>query len=560
VKKLEKFIGYYIHTYKKQWFLLSICVFLTSLFPSFIPLINKILIDKVFLNQRFDLFRTIIIVFVFLMIITTFANYYRHKSVQLLSEKIKVDLSSHLYSSVMRQKLPYFEKQETGRILALFQSDIPQILRIYKELIPSGIQILFQVIFSSLVLLYVSKIALLLVLIFLPISIFVSNWYKKKIRLSSCDYQEALETVNTNLHDHLMGAREILLHTKEKENILEMTSKFRLSLQPTKNLSNDLGMSNGINFFIYWCSFIVVLIVGGILTSKEAITLGSLIAMLSYFMSLFGPLNFLIELFNSLQSTFGAQQRLSKYFRNMHEEVSDENIKSIPIDSIEFKDVSYKYEENQNILENISFLLRKGDFVSIIGESGVGKTTLINLILKNLLSTTGQVNVNHIPIDEWDQKSLLQRISFVSQDYYLFNKSIKENIKFANESINDEEITLLAKKIGANSFISNLKGQYSYRLGYNGNNLSGGQKQRIALIRALAKNFDVLILDEGTSSLDPSSADKVINTLKELRNTNKIIIYITHDLELAKKADLLFELKKGSLHQYRSTHEAIANI
>jgi ABC-type multidrug transport system fused ATPase/permease subunit len=550
----------YISLYRKQWIALGFCILLTSLFPSFIPLINKILVDKVFLENQFELFFYISIVFVTLLFVTAIANYYRHKTIQILGEEIKVNLSSELYRKVMSKSLLYFEKNETGKVLSLFQADIPQVIRIYKELIPSGIQVIFQIIFSTLVLLYVSKVVLLLVFIFLPISIFVSNSFKKKIRNNSLKYQEALENVNSSLHDNLMGAKEILLHTNEDHNIKEMNSKFRISLNPTKKLSRDLGISNGLNFFIYWSSFLVVFIVGGILTTNGEITLGSFIAMLSYFMSLFGPINFLIEIFNSFQSTFGAQKRLSKLFQDLDIEcVKDRQTEKTKINSVEFENVSFEYEKNQRVLENISFSLKKGDMVSVVGASGVGKTTLVNLILKVLINTSGSIQVNDIPISQWSQRNLLKRISFLSQDYYLFNKTIKENIKFANPTISDEELVLISKKVGAYDFISKLKDQYAYEMGYNGNNLSGGQKQRIGLTRALAKDFDILILDEGTSSLDHLSAEEVINFLIELKKEDKIIILITHDLELAKRSDKIFQLEKGSLNQFIINENTISH-
>ncbi|MBN8191890.1 ABC transporter ATP-binding protein [Bacillus sp. NTK074B] len=556
---MRKFIIYYLSLYQKQWIVLGFCVLLTSLFPSFIPLINKLLIDNVFLDQRYDLFINIALLFSALLVIASFSSYYRHKTVQILSEKIKIDISIVLYKSIMMKKLSYFEKGKTGKLLSLFQADIPQIIRIFKDMIPTALQIAFQIIFSSVVLMFVSKVALLLVLIFLPISILVSQWFKNRIRSSSLEYQEALEDINSDLHDNLMGAKEILLYTREKENIKEMNIKFNISLRPTEKLSNDLGLSNGINFFIYWASFLVVLIVGGILTAKDTITLGSLIAMVSYFMSLFGPINFLIELYNSFQSTFGAQSRLSSVidYEELSPEVKNKDYERI--ESIEFKNVSFEYDRGQKILNDINLVLEKGQMVSLIGESGVGKTTLVNLILKNIMSSKGEITFNNRSINNWDQTDLLKRISFLSQDYYLFNKTIKDNVKLANEELKEEELVYLSKKIGANPFIRKLKDQYAQKVGFNGQKLSGGQKQRIALLRALAKDYDVLILDEGTSSLDESSAQEVVNFLIELKREGKMIIQITHDLSLAAKSDVIYDLKKGSLHQYR-TNRVVSNI
>ena len=543
--------SYYIRLYKKEWIGIALCILLTSLFPSFIPLINKLLIDEVFIDNRFNLFWIISLIFFILLVITSFANYYRHKKIQIVSEKIKIDLSSKTYRKLIQKNLLFFEKQQTGEVMSLFQSDIPQIIRIYRDFIPTLLQITVQVIFSITVLFFVSKIVLLLVLLFLPISIFISNRFKGEIRHNSLAYQDTVGVMNANLHDNLMGAKEIIYHTKTKESINEMNLSFNQMLQPTKNLSRVLGKSNGSNFFIYWFSFIIVLLIGGYLTSMGEITLGSLIAMLSYFMSLFGPINFLIEIYNSYQSTFGAKKRLSEIIYSSNNKIGVENHYH-SIDKIKFANVSFKYENSKPILENVNISFNKGELVSIVGSSGAGKSTLLKLLLKSISHTDGEIVINDIPIKDWEVENLYKKISYLSQDYYLFNKSIKDNILFANNSLTDDSMIEISKHIGAHNFINTLNSKYLYSLGTNGKNLSGGQRQRVALIRALAKNYDVLILDEGTSSLDQRSANELIEYLIKLKSKNKIIIMITHNLELARRTDVTYELVNGQLKRKNS--------
>lgn len=542
----------YVRLYKKEWIGIALCILLTSLFPSFIPLINKLLIDVVFIDNQFKLFWIISLSFFLLLLITSFANYYRHKKIQIVSEKIKIDLSSKIYRKLIQKDLLFFEKQQTGEIMSLFQSDIPQIIRIYRDFIPTLFQITVQVIFSITVLFFVSKIVLLLVLFFLPISIFISNRFKSEIRHNSLAYQDTVGEMNANLHDNLMGAKEIIFHAKIKESINEMNSSFNRMLQPTENLSRVLGKSNGSNFFIYWFSFIIVLLIGGYLASKGEITLGSLIAMLSYFMSLFGPINFLVEIYNSYQSTFGAKKRLSEIIYSSNNKIEVDTNHYHSIDKIKFANVSYEYENNKPILKNVDISFNKGELVSIVGSSGAGKSTLLKLLLKSIPHTDGEILINETPIKNWEVEHLYEKISYLSQDFYLFNKSIKENILVANSSLTDDSMIEISKHIGAHKFINTLNSQYLYSLGTNGKNLSGGQRQRIALIRALAKNYDVLILDEGTSSLDQRSANELIEYLIELKSKNKIIIMITHNLELARRTDVTYELVNGQLKSKNS--------
>ena len=297
--------------------------------------------------------------------------------------------------------------------------------------------------------------------------------------------------------------------------------------------------------------------VGSMQVINGKLTLGEMMVfntLLGYFTE---PVKNLIGLQPTIQTAMVSADRLGEVI-DLDIEQKDERI--IPNNlkgDIEIKNLDFRYGTREQILKNINIKIKKGEKIALVGESGSGKTTLAKLFLKFFDFEKGEININDFNIKDIDITFLREKISYISQDIFLFNNTIKENL-ILNETIKMEEVIEMAKKINAYDFINQLPQRFNYVIEENGANLSMGQKQRLSILRALLKKPDILIMDEATSNLDTITENIIQNTLNNL-DMEMTIIIIAHRLSTIRMCDRIYVLDKGEIIE-SGTHEELVNM
>jgi ABC-type multidrug transport system fused ATPase/permease subunit len=303
---------------------------------------------------------------------------------------------------------------------------------------------------------------------------------------------------------------------------------------------------------------LVVLVVGAYLVLTSEWSLGSLLAFQAYLGYVYGPAQFLANANLQLQSALAALERVSA----LYDIVPEESGAGIPADhlsgEVEFRDVCFAYDEEHTVLQNVSCRIRPGEHVAIVGPSGVGKTTLVSLILRFYKPTAGEIWLDDRPASDYEVQSLRRRIGYVSQSTLLLSGTIMENLRYGNPDASDEEVVHAAKVAGIHDFIAGLPEGYDAPVGEKGVNLSEGQKQRLTIARALIKNPDILVLDEPTSALDSVVERSIFDALPAFVR-DKTLFVVAHRLSTVQNSDCILLLNETRLVAIGTHEELLAS-
>ncbi|WP_460287825.1 ABC transporter ATP-binding protein [Clostridium faecium] len=461
-------------------------------------------------------------------ILNTAQNYVWHR----FSIKFVNHIRMKMFKSAIDKDLVYFKENKSGDIMSKILYDVTPV----SEHIAIGIPILIiNIVRLIAVFIFMAMLNIkltLIVLIVAPIYCIIFNLINKQLRENSRREREEFSKVTGELQEDIGGIYTIKLFEKEKyfcqkfNNVINKYIKY-----VNKNLFFR-AVSYGTTGMIESMLPIVILLVGSILISNGTLKIGSLMGFYAYLNYIYEPMNNLSDWFIGTQTTLGMSDRITEFLdaENNIETLEEGKNNINEITSIEFKNVSFSYDKKENVLNALSFKVEKGDKVAIVGASGKGKSTIIQLLMKIYDGYTGDIFINGMSIRDIAKHSIYEKMSLVEQNLFIFNGTVKENITFDNE--NSSYLLKALETSKTNSFVNGFERDLDYLLLEGGKNISGGQKQRICICRALAKNFDVLILDEATSALDKNLEVEIVNNInKYITENNKILITISHKPE-----------------------------
>ncbi len=483
-------------------------------------------------------------------------NYLSHYAAWKILENIRSFLYDHL------QKLPikFFKDRQTGDLMSRVIADTRNFEVLLAHAIPTILVngLMFIGIFC--ILFYMNVQLALLTLIPIPLLIFMVLKYSKISRPLFREAQDCIGKVNSNLQDNFTGIQEIKSFTQEDHEYQKVGKSIAAH---TKAILKALKLSNGFHPTIEFVSSIgtvIVIFFGGMLAFNGSLPLKDLVAFLLYLQLFYQPIMALGQINEGLQQALASAERVIDIINEESEIVENEN--AITIEgikgNIEFKNISFHYIDNIQILKNISFKIKSGDTLALVGATGVGKTTIANLIPRFYDPTEGVIYIDNNDIRDLTLSSLRKQISLVSQDVFLFNGTVKENIMYGNLEAFDEDIISASKLANAHEFILALENGYDTIVGERGVKLSGGQKQRISIARAILKNAPILILDEATSSVDTQTEKQIQEALNKLK-VNKTSIIIAHRLSTIKEANQIVVLKDGEILE-QGKHEELIKL
>lgn len=462
-----------------------------------------------------------------------------------------------LYSKMQTFTTEYFTTAQTGDLMSRIVNDTATFEMLYAHIIPDGIINVITLVGVTVILFTMNAKLALLTCIPIPFIIFFGIIFAKKIRPIFRGVQESLSGINNQLHDNFAGILEIRAFgqaEREEKKIFEKLSDY------TKNMVRGLfksGIFQPSVEFLTSLGTVIVVGIGGYLAYRNQISVSYIVGFLFYLGLFYAPITGLTQLLEQAQQALAGAERVIEVLDTPVEIKTEENAVSLESceGSIEFDNISFHYSKGIPILKNISFKAQPGQFVALVGPTGVGKTTAVKLAARFYDPVSGVVRLDGRNLRDITLESLRRHIAFVPQDTFLFNCSIAENISFARPEATGDEIINAAKIARIHDDIIMMPDGYETVVGERGVKLSGGQKQRIAIARAVICGAPVLILDEATSSVDAETERMIQRSIDELAGTHTILA-IAHRLSTIKNADLILVFQDGVIIQ-QGTHEEL---
>lgn len=498
---------------------------------------------------------TVIIVYLLRAASQFGCDYLSHYAVWNILKEIR----QYLYDHMQKLSLRYFHNRQTGDLMSRVINDTANFEQLLAHAIPTVLVNGLMIIGVSSILFSMNVRLALYTLIPIPLLAWLVTSFSKISRPMFKYSQAKLAEVNSILQDNFSGIKEIKAFTKE-EYESERTQK-RISAH-TEAILKALKLSNSFHPSIEFVSSIgtvIVIFFGGKLALESKLPLEDLVAFLLYLGSFYQPITQLGRINEGLQQALASAERVLDILAEEPEVVDAPD--AVKIDrakgEIEFRNVSFQYVDNIPVLKDISFKVKQGETIALVGPTGVGKTTIANLLPRFYDPNSGYILIDGIDIRKIALESLRRQISIVSQDVFLFNGTVRDNILYGLENASDEDIIAASKAANAHEFILELVDGYDTMVGERGVKLSGGQKQRISIARAILKDAPILILDEATSSVDTQTERQIQEALNKLME-NRTTVIIAHRLSTIRDADQIVVLKDGEIIEKGRHSELIA--
>ena len=552
---LKRFIQYY-KPHKKLFFLDMGAALLVALIGIMYPIITRTMLNTLIPEKQYQMIIVLGLLLLALylakMMLNYFIQYQGHMMGVYMQARMRSDMFAHL------EKLPYsfYDTHETGKIMSRMTNDLFDVVELAhhgpENLIISVLSILFSFI-------YLSSINIWLTLIIfscVPFLVIISYSLRKKMRKAFRDTRMAMADINASLESSISGIRVTKAFTnaeKEKEKFEVGNRKFK---EARKDSYSAMGRFHSGNTFVTDIFNVVVLIAGGLFLYNGKIQFGDYSAFIVSINMFIGPVMTLINFMEQFENGVTGFERFCEIMDARPEQDGDGAEDAGVLEGhIEFQDVSYAYDEDKGVLRHVNLNIEKGKKYALVGPSGGGKTTICHLIPHFYNIVSGQILLDGKDIHRLTLESVRRNIGIVQQDIYLFNDTMRENIRYGKLDATEDEIILAAKRANIHDYIMSLPGGYDTQIGERGVRLSGGQKQRLSIARVFLKNPPILILDEATSALDNTTEILIQNALDELC-VGRTTLVVAHRLSTIKNADEIAVVENGQITE-QGTHEEL---
>lgn len=555
---LKRFIRYY-KPYKKLFILDLLAAFLVSACDLFYPMITRNIINDVIPNKQIKLLFVFAIVLTLIFLIKAGLNYFMQYWGHVVGVRMQADMRRDLFDKLQDMPNKYFDNNKTGVIMSRIINDLLDI----SELAHHGPEDLFislvMLVGSFIILCTINVPLTIITFSIIPFLLFYTIHKRNKMKKAFKETRVKTGEVNATIENSISGVRV----TKSFGNKAYEMEKFDKSNDIFKKAREHAykAMAEYFSgmFFLVDMLELIVLIAAGYFTYLGKINVGDFAAYLLYIKMFLQPIRKLINFNEMFQNGMSG-------FERYEEIMNEENEKEIPNakelkdikGKITIKDVTFRYDNKESILENFNLDIEAGKMVALVGPSGGGKTTICNLIPRFYDYESGQIFIDDVDISTVTLKSLRENIGIVQQDVFLFTGTIKENIMYGNPNATDEEVIEAAKNACLHDFIMGLEDGYDTFIGERGVKLSGGQKQRISIARVFLKNPAILILDEATSALDNVTEYEIQKALEEL-SKDRTTLVVAHRLSTVKNSDEIVVLTDRGIEE-RGTHEELIKL
>ena len=561
--KWRKFLSYY-RPYLKG-FIADMCFALIGAATSLIiPLIIRYITGTVLAEGFTNASQTILNLFLImlgLLAIEFGCNYFIAYVGHMVGARMEYDLRNELFTHYQKLSFRFYDDQKVGSLMSRVTNDLFEITELYhhgpEDLMISAIKLV-----GSLVILCMINVPLALVaLVPVPFMIVFASILNKKMKRTFKKNREKIAEINTRMEDSLSGIRVVKSFTGEDMEIHKFTEGNDMFLMSKKDNYRYMAIYHAVLWGTTGLITIVVATVGSLMIGKDALTLQDLIAFLLYVNNFTEPIRKLVSFTEQFQNGMSGFERFYEMIC-IEPDIEDSpdatemtNVKG----NIDFRNVTFSYGSNPTkeatVFSHLDLHIEAGEYVALVGHSGVGKTTICSLIPRFYEPSEGEITIDNININSVTQKSLRKQIGIVQQDVYLFAGTVLENIRYGRPEATFDEVVDAAKRANAHDFIMELPNGYDTDIGQRGIKLSGGQKQRLSIARVFLKNPPILIFDEATSSLDNESERVIQDSLEELAKDRTTLV-IAHRLSTIQNAKRILVLSENGIEE-EGTHEEL---
>ena len=551
----------YVTKYKITFAFVAFSAVMISVFSILTPYLIKIAVDEYLANDRYEDFIVIIVLMIANLIMYVLFMFFFGYFANLLGQNVVFDLRTKLFKHIIDFKMGYFDKSSVGRLVTRAVNDMETIASIFSQGLFMIVADLLQMLVVMIVMIILSWKLSVVVFLILPFILFATRKFQKSMKVAFNDVRNEVANLNSFVQERLSGMKIVQLFNRQKieyERFIEINEKHKKAWLKTVWYNSiffplaELSTSVTIGLIVWYGGLNLVL-------EESNITLGTIFLFIQLSQMLFRPLRQIADKFNTLQMGMVAANRV---FRILDTQSSITKRGKLNLDrclgNIKFNNVSFSYNRKEKVLNEISFEIKKGEKIAIVGSTGSGKTTIVNLISRFYEPQLGTIYLDDIDISKIDISSLRSNVAMVLQDVFLFADTLLNNITLWDKRITFKSVKEAAKKIGIHDFIMSLPNGYNYNVRERGIMLSQGQRQLVAFLRAYVKFPSILILDEATSSIDTKS-EKMIQEATDIITTNKTSIIIAHRLSTILNSDRIFVLEKGVICE-QGKHEDLIRI
>ena len=549
--------------FKKYKFILMFdlfCAALTTLTDMVLPMILRRLTNAglgTYTLTREMIFRMAGLLLI-MKIIDLFAGFYMTKTGHIMGAKIETDMRYDVFQHLQKLSDSYFNETKVGQIMARITSDLFDITEFSHHCPEEYFIGLIKIIVSFAILVRLNTLLTVILFLSIPLMIVFASKYNRRMRKGFKEQKHHIGVLNADIEDSLLGVKVVKSFANEDVEIEKFQKGNKKFLDIKSETYSSMAGFNTITKAFDGIMYIIVVLFGGLFLVEGKMSSGDIVAFILYVQTLLTTVRRIVEFTEQFQRGMTGIERFTEIMDQDIEIFDDEdavdleNVKG----KIEIKNVSFKYNNNnENVLNNISFTINPGQKIALVGPSGGGKTTLCNLIPRFYDVEDGEILVEGIDVRKIKLQSLRSNIGMVQQDVYLFSGTVRENILYGKPDATEQEIIDASKAAGASDFIMNLENGFDTYVGERGVMLSGGQKQRISIARVFLKNPPILILDEATSALDNKSEFIVQKSLENLAK-GRSSLTIAHRLTTVQNADLILVLTEEGIIE-RGTHQQL---
>tara|TARA_B110000196_G_scaffold61399_1_gene51090 strand:- start:77 stop:1861 length:1785 start_codon:yes stop_codon:yes gene_type:complete len=556
--KLFRRLLSYVLVYRSVFIFVAISAVLISIFSTITPYLIKIAIDDYLAVSNFEGFVLVICLMLINLILTVVFMFLFSYLANWLGQNVIYDLRVKLFDHIMNFKMSYFDKSSVGRLVTRAVNDMETIASIFSQGLFMIVADLLQMLIVVVVMIVLSWKLSLTIFVVLPFILFATRQFQKSMKVAFNEVRTEVSNLNSFVQERLTGMKIVQLFNREKveyENFVKINEKHKKAWLKTVWYNSiffpiaELSTSITVGLIVWYGGLNVIL-------EDSSVTLGTIFLFIQLSQMLFRPLRQIADKFNTLQMGMVAANRVFKIIDTESRIPNNGNSNGSLINGdVQFKNIIFSYKEGEEVIKDISFKINSGEKVAIVGSTGSGKTTIINLVTRFYDPQSGLIELNNTNIKDFEISALRSKIALVLQDVFLFADTILNNITLWNKSISFDNVITAAKKIGIHEFIMSLPEGYNYNVKERGIMLSQGQRQLISFLRAYLKYPSILILDEATSSVDSNYEELIKNATIKITE-NKTSIIIAHRLSTILNSDRILVMDSGKLVE-SGTHKEL---